>query len=115
LTINLDGNAYESILVNLIENAFKYGDSQSIGVTLKEEKDQILLSVEDSGMGIPLQERKKVFDKFYRMGNEETRSKKGTGLGLFIVKELVALHHGKITITEGTSKGARFNVSLPLA
>ncbi|MGB6036833.1 MAG: HAMP domain-containing sensor histidine kinase [Cryomorphaceae bacterium] len=114
LTTNLDGNAYESILVNLIENAFKYGDSQTIGVSLKKEKDQILLSVEDGGIGIPLQERKKVFEKFYRMGNEETRSKKGTGLGLFIVKELVALHRGKISITEGRSKGTRFNVSLPL-
>jgi signal transduction histidine kinase len=69
--------------------------------------------VEDKGIGVPPQERKKVFDKFYRMGNEETRSKKGTGLGLFIVKELVALHHGKITISEGRSKGARFTVSLP--
>jgi signal transduction histidine kinase len=49
------------------------------------------------------------------MGNEETRSKKGTGLGLFIVKELVALNHGKISISESTSKGARFTVSLPLA
>jgi two-component system phosphate regulon sensor histidine kinase PhoR len=47
------------------------------------------------------------------MGNEETRSKKGTGLGLFIVKELVALHHGKITISEGTSGGALFTVLLP--
>jgi len=115
LTINIDGNAYESILVNLIENAFKYGDNQGIGVSLKKDNGQLLLSVEDKGIGVPPQERKKVFDKFYRMGNEETRSKKGTGLGLFIVKELVALHHGKISISEGTSKGARFTVSLPLA
>lgn len=114
LTTSLDGNAYESILVNLVENAFKYGDNQIIAVSLKKEKDQLVLSVEDKGIGIPPQERKKVFDKFYRMGNEETRSKKGTGLGLFIVKELVALHHGKISISEGISKGARFNVSLPL-
>jgi len=115
LTTNLDGNAFESILVNLIENAFKYGDSQGVAVSLKKEKDQILLSVEDSGTGIPLQERKKVFDKFYRMGNEETRSKKGTGLGLFIVKELVALHSGKITLTERSPNGSRFIVSLPVA
>jgi signal transduction histidine kinase len=113
LTINIDGNAYESILVNLIENAFKYGDNQNIDVSLRKEGSRMLLTVEDQGQGIPLQERKKIFDKFYRMGNEETRSKKGTGLGLFIVKELVALHHGKITISEGRSKGARFTVSLP--
>ena len=115
LTTNLDGNAYESILVNLIENAFKYGDSQSIGVSLKKERGQLILSVEDRGIGVPPQERKKVFDKFYRMGNEETRSKKGTGLGLFIVKELVTLHHGKISISESPLNGARFAVSLPLS
>jgi two-component system phosphate regulon sensor histidine kinase PhoR len=113
LTINIDGNAYESILVNLIENAFKYGDNQNIDVSLRKEGSRMLLTVEDQGQGIPLQERKKIFDKFYRMGNEETRSKKGTGLGLFIVKELVALHHGKITISEGASGGALFTVLLP--
>jgi len=114
LTANIDGNAYESILLNLIENAFKYGDDEGIEVSLVKEKDQLLLRVEDNGIGIPQEERKKVFNKFYRMGNEETRSKKGTGLGLFIVKELVALHRGKITITEGSAKGALFSVSLPL-
>ncbi len=114
LTTNIDGNAYESILVNLIENAFKYGENQSIGVSLKKQDNHLLLSVDDKGIGIPAQEQKKVFDKFYRMGNEETRSKKGTGLGLFIVKELVTLHHGKISISESPSKGARFTVSLPL-
>lgn len=115
LTINIDGNAYESILVNLIENAFKYGDNQNIDVSLRKEGSRMLLTVADHGQGIPLQERKKIFDKFYRMGNEETRSKKGTGLGLFIVKELVALHHGKISISESRSKGASFTVSLPLS
>jgi signal transduction histidine kinase len=115
LTINIDGNAYESILVNLIENAFKYGDNQNIDVSLRKDGSRMLLTVEDHGQGIPLQERKKIFDKFYRMGNEETRSKKGTGLGLFIVKELVALHHGKISISESRSKGASFTVSLPLS
>ncbi|HKK38818.1 MAG TPA: HAMP domain-containing sensor histidine kinase [Cryomorphaceae bacterium] len=115
LTLNVDGNAYESILVNLIENAFKYGDSKGIYVSLKKEKERVLLSVEDNGRGIPPQEQKKIFEKFYRMGNEETRSKKGTGLGLFIVKELVTLHQGKITISDGNLKGARFTVSLPLS
>jgi signal transduction histidine kinase len=115
LTTNIDGSAYESILVNLIENAFKYGENQRIAVTLKKDDDQLFLTVDDGGIGIPIQERKKVFGKFYRMGNEETRSKKGTGLGLFIVKELVSLHQGRISISESPLKGARFTVSLPLS
>jgi signal transduction histidine kinase len=114
VTANIDGNAYESILVNLIENGFKYGNGGKLNVILSKENSKLLLKVEDSGPGIPVKERKKVFDKFYRMGNEETRSKKGTGLGLFIVKELVSLHQGKITIGESARGGASFNVSLPL-
>lgn len=114
LSLNLDSSAYESILVNLIENAFKYGNARSVRLALKKVGDQIILTVEDDGPGIPLQERKKVFDKFYRMGNEETRAKKGTGLGLFIVKELVALHSGKITIGQNHSGGACFTVNFPM-
>jgi len=114
IKINIDGNAWESILVNLVENAFKYSDGESIEVKLLKEANQAVLYVTDKGSGIPETERKKVFDKFYRMGNEETRSKKGTGLGLFIVKELVSLHHGKIAIGENPAGGASFKVSLPL-
>ena len=115
IIVNLDGNAYDSILVNLIENAFKYGEGKPVEVSLKSSAGKALLSVQDGGRGIPTQERNKVFDKFYRMGNEETRSKKGTGLGLFIVKELSALHGGKVSIDKGVSGGACFSVSLPLA
>jgi len=111
----LDAGAYESILVNLIENALKYSDEGKIEVSLNTEINTILLHVEDSGAGIPKKERKKVFGKFYRMGNEETRTKKGTGLGLFIVKELVELHQGNIAVSDSAKLGgAHFSISLSM-
>ncbi|MEM9050977.1 MAG: HAMP domain-containing sensor histidine kinase [Bacteroidota bacterium] len=114
LTTTLDGSAYESILLNLLENALKYSDGGMVNVGLKKENNQILLTVEDNGNGIPRAERKKLFGKFYRMGNEETRSKKGTGLGLFIVKELVELHKGSIEVADSKRLGgAKFKVALP--
>jgi signal transduction histidine kinase len=103
--LNVDSSAYESILVNLIENASKYSDGNRIGVSLQSSEGTVDLTVEDSGRGIPKSERNKVFNKFYRMGDEETRSKKGTGLGLFIVKELVELHEGKIKVSESSRLG----------
>ncbi|MEM9053552.1 MAG: HAMP domain-containing sensor histidine kinase [Bacteroidota bacterium] len=112
--IPLDSGAYESILVNLIENAYKYSDGGKIKVTLKKVNHQVRVMVEDAGAGVPKAERKKLFNKFYRMGNEETRSKKGTGLGLFIVKELIELHKGSIEVLESEELGgAKFKISLP--
>lgn len=109
----VDAQAYESILINLLENAFKYGEDSQVIVELSENESEALLSVSDSGMGIPLAERKKVFTKFYRMGNEETRSKKGTGIGLFIVKELTDLHGGRISVSTNSGVGTTFTVSFP--
>jgi len=113
ITVNIDSNAYESILLNLLDNAFKYGEGEPIAVRLSENDTEIVLTVSDRGPGIPSDERNKVFSKFYRMGNEETRIQKGTGIGLFIVKKLVNLHRGKITVSETQPKGATFTVKLP--
>ncbi len=113
LTINVDSTAFESILINLLDNALKYGEGKRTEVTLKESGSFIFLEVSDQGPGIPIEERRRVFDKFYRMGNEETRSRKGTGIGLFIVKELVELHGGNITIGTNSDSGSTFIVRLP--
>ncbi len=109
-----DIHNYESIVVNLVENAHKYGGESDILVHLSKLNNTAILEVSDSGAGISPELKDRVFEKFYRAENEETRTKKGTGLGLFIVKELVTLSEGKISIKDNTPTGSRFIVELPL-
>jgi signal transduction histidine kinase len=71
----------------------------------------ILLEISDNGIGIPKEERKAVFDKFHRVGNEQTRSQKGTGLGLYIVKEICKAHKAEITISDNSPRGSRFQIT----
>jgi K+-sensing histidine kinase KdpD len=101
----------ESIVVNLIENALKYAGTAA-KITLSASKTEIGYSfaVEDDGPGVPLEIQKEIFDKFMRSGNEETRTKKGTGLGLYISKEFANLNGGDITHKNATPKGAIFEV-----
>jgi signal transduction histidine kinase len=108
-----DRSAYESVIVNLLENAIKYSNGGKVVVRLSLVDKEIILTVADSGPGIPDDEKPKVFGKFYRMGNEETRSKKGTGLGLYIVSELVNLLGGKLSLRDNTPSGSVFSVILP--
>jgi signal transduction histidine kinase len=97
---------------NLIENALKYAPkSMPITVSISSENEQVLISVADLGKGIPIEERRKVFDKFYRMGNEKTRQTKGTGLGLYLVKRIAADHKGTIEIKDNLPQGSIFTIS----
>ncbi len=103
--------SFSSIILNLLENAEKYtGDDAQIALTLKKKNKEVWLTISDNGYGIADDEKPKVFEKFYRIGNEDTRKSKGTGLGLFIVKQLVTLHHGKITILNNVPKGTIFQM-----
>jgi len=113
--IKADPMAFNSILVNLIENAIKYSESDfQIDISIKENRGQLILDVADNGIGIPDNEKKKVFRKFYRLGSEETRKTKGTGLGLYLIRELVHLYKGKITILDNSPKGSIFRISWPV-
>lgn len=111
-----DRSAIVSIVTNLLENAVKYSHSKEIFIGLSLQRipqDKILLEISDQGWGIPEKERERVFTKFYRLGNEDTRRTKGTGLGLYIVKELVTAHGGivynKANHPHGTVFGVIFN------
>lgn len=113
--IMADKTGLSSIAINLLENAVKYSPDQSeIRVDLKEKPGQVVLSFADQGFGIPDKEKKKIFRKFYRIGNEDTRSTKGTGLGLYIVKEIVAAHQGKIVVNDNQPRGTVFTITLPI-
>lgn len=109
--LNGDKFALTSVVTNLIENAIKYSPPcAEIKVSLKQKGDQICLIVADSGIGINDQEKSRIFDKFYRVGSEETRKTKGTGLGLFIVKQVLDKHQATIKVKNNNPSGTIFEV-----
>jgi len=100
-----------SVLIsNLIDNALKYGSNKPIQVQLSQSATHLSLSVSDNGPGIPMGEEKRIFEKFYRIGNEETRSSKGTGLGLFIVEAVARMHVAEVSAANRSEGGASFSV-----
>jgi len=104
-----------SVAVNLLENAAKYSRPDPVIHTSLQRggQNELIWEVADNGMGIPDREKRRVFTKFYRVGNEDTRTTKGTGLGLFIVKELVEKHGGQLELLDNEPRGTRFRVYLP--
>jgi signal transduction histidine kinase len=101
---------------NLVENAIKYTPSDMpITVGLRRDQQMAVISVADQGHGIPDAEKKRVFDKFYRVGNEESRKAKGTGLGLYLCSRIVAQSGGTIAIRDNKPSGSVFEIRLPLA
>lgn len=109
-----DRMGFISVVMNLIENAIKYSDDGSVvEVSLDESDTAVTLTVKDEGYGIPDEYKDKVFEKFYRVGNEDTRKAKGTGLGLFIVGRFVQIYKGMIIIIDNSPKGSIFELSLP--
>jgi two-component system, OmpR family, phosphate regulon sensor histidine kinase PhoR len=114
ICINGDPLAITSLVSNLLENAIKYSaDNAHIKVSLKTKKNHAVLRVSDNGEGIDDIEKHNIFTKFYRIGNEDTRRTKGTGLGLYIVRQVVTLHHGKIAVLDNKPSGVIFEVTLP--
>lgn len=98
---------------NLLENALKYSPKDAaIGIQLDLNDTVAELQVKDSGPGIPDEEKKKVFDKFYRLGNEATKRAKGTGLGLYITRKIVKNHGGNIFIDNNEGAGSIFTIQL---
>jgi signal transduction histidine kinase len=112
-TTKLDQKAMTSVVHNLLENALKYSPESSL-VAFKVSKldKKLRIQISDQGKGIPLEAREAVFEKFYRLGNEETRQATGTGLGLYIAKQVVKAHGGTIEITDNQPNGTIFTIEL---
>ncbi len=113
--IEIKGESFllQMLISNLLDNAIKYSDKEStVSVQLYKRNAHVILSVSDEGIGIATAEKKKVFDKFYRIGSEETRTTKGTGLGLYICFQIVRSLGGNITITDNNPKGSIFTVRI---
>lgn len=113
VVVETDKLMFPSIIINLIENAFKYSpENPQVNFNLAFSEGKLKISISDNGIGISDSEKEKVLQKFYRVGNEETRKTKGTGLGLYIVNKIVEASHGKIEITNNQPKGSVFTVSI---
>lgn len=110
----VDREMWEKIILNLLSNAFKYTLRGSISVSLEQENDHAVLQVEDTGVGIPEEEIPHMFERFHRVKHTRGRTYEGTGIGLSLVKELVMLHHGDISIESEEGIGSTFTVRLPL-
>ncbi|HZH54734.1 MAG TPA: HAMP domain-containing sensor histidine kinase [Sphingobacteriaceae bacterium] len=115
LQIYADRFAITNVVTNLIENAVKYSPSgKKIFVSLKYTPpgNDLLFSVADEGVGIANAEKRRIFDKFYRVGDEGTRKTKGTGLGLYIVKTVLEKHEAQITVRDNHPTGTIFEVTM---
>lgn len=101
------------VVNNLLENAGKYSPKETqIKIVLQQKASQIGLNVIDNGPGISEADKKKVFEKFHRLGNEATKRAKGTGLGLYLCKKIVIRHEGSISISDNPKGGSIFTVNL---
>ena len=112
ITLEGDKFALTSVVTNLIENAVKYSPPcAEVNVSLRRNNGQIQFIVADSGIGINDQEKSRIFEKFYRVGSEDTRKTKGTGLGLFIVKQVLDKHQASIKVKNNQPSGTIFEVT----
>lgn len=101
-----------SAILNLIENAIKYGDRKEIKIHLESISNKIIIKIADLGKGINESEVKYIFQKFYRIGDEQTRSAKGVGLGLYLAKLIVDAHQGRIFAAQNIPTGTVFTIEL---
>lgn len=103
----------KQLFINLLDNAMKYTEEGTITVTLKEEEDNLVLGVKDTGIGIDKESLPRIFERFYRVDRGRSRKQGGTGLGLSIVKHIVELYSGNIQVNSTLGEGTEFIIALP--
>ncbi len=110
-----DRNKLEQVIINLVNNALKFShDDCPVAITLEVLPGECRLTVSDQGVGIPVSEQPKIFERFYRSPGKGVRGEKGFGLGLFFVKEIVKLHGGTVALESEAGKGSTFSIHLPV-
>jgi len=97
-----------------VGNAIKFTESGEVGISVKKSDGAFLVSVSDTGPGIPENQYQKIFEEFQQIDNSSTRSKGGSGLGLAIARKIVEMHGGRIWVESTVGKGSTFSFSLPV-
>lgn len=112
---NIIGDRYRlsQVLKNLMANALKFTDNGSISINAIKEDEYILISVDDTGIGMSQEELEKIFSKFYQAYTGDDRKNQGTGLGLFICKQIIEKHKGEIWVESTLKKGSSFKIKIP--
>jgi PAS domain S-box-containing protein len=115
LMVRADSHLIRQVINNLIENAIKYsGNEPKVEVKIVREGEEAITSIRDFGIGIPADEHENIFDRFYRATNVSPRSRNGLGLGLYITRDIVQRHNGRVWLDSAPDKGSTFYFSLPL-
>ncbi|MGW5398541.1 SpoIIE family protein phosphatase [Streptomyces sp. NPDC003952] len=109
----IDRTMWEKVVLNLLSNALKFTFDGSIRVAVDAVDGAAVVTVDDTGIGVPAEEIPRLFERFHRIENARSRSNEGSGIGLALVKELVGLHGGEITATSAEGRGTRFTIRLP--
>ena len=109
----VDRDLWEKIVLNLVSNAFKFTHEGHIAVRMGEDTASMILEVADTGVGIPQNELPRVFERFHRVPGVTGRAQEGTGIGLALVRELVALHGGEVKVSSTVGVGTTFRVQVP--
>jgi len=111
----LDADAVGQALANLVDNAIKYsGERRALVVEAGLLDGQLALSVADQGIGIAREEQERIFEKFYRVGRSETQGRRGSGVGLALVRHVAEAHGGRVTVESRPGEGSRFTIRLPV-
>lgn len=113
--LQVDREAIARSLLNLVNNAVKYSGSEKyLGIHLYHRDGRVTLEVVDHGIGIPIKEQSKIFEKFYRVGDPLVHNTKGSGLGLSLVRHVVRAHGGTVTVESTPGRGSKFIITLPI-
>ncbi|RZK63355.1 MAG: HAMP domain-containing histidine kinase [Pedobacter sp.] len=104
----------QNVLINLLDNAIKYGRSTvEVEIVCKRLVDKLIIYVADNGPGIPYEHHKEIFDQFFRVQNESNMAIKGHGIGLNYVKKIVEMHHGVVSVFKSDGTGTTMEIILP--
>src|SRR5215472_7523078 len=109
----VDHDMWEKVVLNLLSNAFKFTLEGEVAVTLRPVDGAVELQVHDTGVGIPEEQRERVFERFHRIEGTHARTYEGTGIGLALVQELVKLHGGSVRVESALGQGSTFTVTIP--
>lgn len=115
INVSADEENIRQVIINFLTNAVKYSpDAKQISVSLKSVKNELMVSVTDSGIGINPENQSKIFDRFYRVEGKNEKTFPGFGIGLYIAAEIIRKHHGEIGVSSEMGKGSTFYFTLPI-